>query len=151
MHDFLGRKVVQTLTVLTVSFFLVSAVWSLPESESEMLLRLESWTFQVQPVNYLLGFTVELTNDYEPSIEKIDAFLYLVDKSGNYLEKAYINPFIKIEAGESRKNSWTYIMNPFSPMLRMRPADIGARLVVRGLKFSTGEEMGFTTGSGVIY
>jgi hypothetical protein len=151
MYGFLKKRVAQTVFILTVSFFSVSVVWSASESQSEILLTLESWAFQVQSVNYLVGFTINLTNGYERSIEKIDAFLYFVDQSGNHVEKAYINPYIKLQPGESRQNSWTYIMNPFSPMLKMRPSDVRARLVVRGLKFSTGEELAFTIGNGVIY
>jgi hypothetical protein len=112
---------------------------------------MEGWEFEVQPRNYLVRFTIKLANGYERPIERIDAFLYFVDTTGSHLAKVYIYPHIKIQPGESREGTWTYIMNPFSPMLKTKPDDIRARLMVRGLKFSAGEGMAFETESGVIY
>ncbi len=115
------------------------------------MLTLRRWSFQVQPGNYLVRFTIKLSNDYERPIERIDAFLSFEDELTNSLGKVYIHPYFKIPPGKSRQNSWTYIMNPFSPMLQKEPAEIRAELVVREITFSTGERMAFTIGGEVIY
>ena len=147
MYGCLRTRLLQIIIVSTVSFFTVS----LACSESELLLTMERWEFEVQSTNYLVRFTIKVANGYERPIERIDAFLYFVDTSGSQLAKVYVDPHIKIQPGESQEGTWIYMMNPFSPMLKMKPDDIRATLVVRGLHFSTGEGMAFTTGSGVIH
>jgi hypothetical protein len=137
----------QSVIVLMVFLFTVSSVWSVPE----LLLTLERWKFEVQPGNYLVRFTIQLSNTYEWPIERIDAFLYFKDELGKDLEKVYINPHFIIPPGKSDEYTWTYIMNPFSPILDMKPADIRVKLAVRGITFSTGEVLAFTIGSGVVY
>jgi hypothetical protein len=147
MSDFLTTRIMQSLIVPPLVFVTVSIGWS----ASELLLNLERWRFQVQPGNYSVIFTIKLSNDYDRPIQRIDAFLYFEDALGNRLEKVYIKPHIKIPPRGSREYTWTYIMNPFAPMLKMNPGDIRASLDVRGITFSTGERMPFTIGSGVIY
>ena len=80
----------QSIIVLIVFLFTVSTVWSLPE----LLLTLERWKFHVQSGNYLVRFTVQLSNGYELPIKRIDAFLYFKDELGKDLEKVYINPLL---------------------------------------------------------
>jgi hypothetical protein len=147
MYKFLKMPMVQGAIVLIAFLFTVSTVWSV----SELMLTLERWKFQVQPGNYLVRFTIQLSNGYERPIERIDAFLSFKDELGNDLEKVYINPYVMIPPGKSLKNTWTYIMNPFSPLLNMKPADIRVKLAVRAITFSTGERMAFTIGSDVVY
>ena len=140
-------RLVQSLMVLTLCFFTVSTASSMPE----LMIALERWNFQVQPGNYLVRFTIKLSNGYERPIERIDAFLTFKDGLTNRLGEVYINPYFKIPPGKSRENTWTYIMNPFSALLKMKPDEIRVKLVVRGITFSTGEKMAFTMGSDVIY
>lgn len=147
MYKILKMRMVQSLIVLTLFLVGVGTVWS----EPELLLTLEGWKFKVQPGNYLVRFTVELSNDYERPIKGIDAFLYFEDELGIDLEKVYVNPSFKIPPGKSEENTWTYVMNPFSPMLTMKPDNIRVRLVVREITFSSGERVPFTIASGVIY
>ncbi len=147
MNTFLKMTIALSLIVSTLFFHTVCIGWS----ESEPLLTLERWTFQVKPGNYSVRFTIRLSNDYERPIQKIDAFLYFEDAVGNALQKVYIRPYIKIPPRGSQEHTWTTIMNPFSPMLRMKPEDIRAKLVVRELNFSAREGMAFSTGSVVIY
>ncbi|UCF02376.1 MAG: hypothetical protein JSV14_01565 [Deltaproteobacteria bacterium] len=147
MYKFIKMRMVQSTIVLIVFLFTVSTGWS----SSELLLTLQRWKFQVQPRNYLVRFTIQLSSGYERPIERIDAFLSFKDKFGNDLEKVYINQYVTIQPGKYLEKTWTYIINPFSPMMNMKPADIRVKLAVRGITFSTGERMAFTIGSGVIY
>ena len=140
-------RLVQSLIVITLSFFIVNTASSMPE----LMIALERWNFQVQPGNYLVRFTIKLSNGYEHPIERIDAFLTFKDGLTKRLGEVYINPYFKIPPGKSQENTWTYIMNPFSALLKMKPDEIRVKLVVRGITFSTGEKMAFTMGSDVIY
>jgi hypothetical protein len=107
--------------------------------------------FETTSRNYLIDFTLELYNNYDQSIENIDAFIIFEDKKGNILNKVYIKPHIKILPNSSSKATWTYIMNPFCRMLKMKEGDIQAKLLVREITFSTGQGASLMAEKNVVY
>jgi hypothetical protein len=108
-------------------------------------------TFEPKSRNYLIDFTLELYNNYDQSIESIDAFIIFEDKEGDILNKVYVKPNIKILPNSSFKATWTYIMNPFCRMLQMKESDIQAKLLVREITFSTGQGVSLMAEKNVVY
>jgi hypothetical protein len=108
-------------------------------------------TFEAKSINYLIDFTLELYNNSDQLIESIDAFIIFEDKKGNILNKVYVKPNFKISPNNSCKKTWTYIMNPFCRMLKMKEGDIQARLLVREITFLTGEGMPLVAEKNVVY
>jgi hypothetical protein len=112
---------------------------------------LKNVTFKSTSSSYLIEFTLALYNNYDQSIESIDAFIIFEDKEGNILNKVYIKPNIKILPNSSFQATWTYIMNPFCRMLKMKESDIQAKLLVREITFSTGQGMSLMAEKNVVY
>jgi hypothetical protein len=112
---------------------------------------LKNVTFESTSRNYLIEFTLALYNSYDQPIESIDVFIIFEDKKENILNKVYVKPNFKILPKNSSKETWTYIMNPFCRMLKMKEGDIQAKLLVRGITFSTGQGMSLMADKNVVY
>ena len=147
MYNIIDKTKIITITTLILFIYTSSLCWSF----SENALILKHITFEVKSPNYLIDFTLELYNNSDQSIESIDAFIIFEDKKGNILNKVYIKPSFKISPNNSSKKTWTYIMNPFCRMLKMKEGDIQAKLLVRGITFSTGQGMSLMAEKNVVY
>jgi hypothetical protein len=139
-------KIITIITLILLTYS-GSLCWSF----SEDALILKHVTFESTSQNYLIDFTLELYNNSDQSIESIDAFIIFQDKKGNILNKVYVKPNFKISPNNSCKKTWTYIMNPFCRMLKMKEGDIQARLLVREITFLTGEGMPLVAEKNVVY
>ncbi len=147
MYNIINKIKIISLTILILLIYTNSLCWSF----SENALILKHVTFEAKSHNYLIDFTLELYNNYDQSIESIDAFIIFEDKKGNILNKVYVKPNFKISPNNSSKETWTYIMNPFCRMLKMKEGDIQAKLLVREITFSTGQRMSLLAEKNVIY
>lgn len=147
MYNIINKIKIISLTILILLIYTNSLCWSF----SENALILKHVTFEAKSRNYLIDFTLELYNNYDQSIESIDAFIIFEDKKGNILNKVYVKPNFKISPNNSSKETWTYIMNPFCRMLKMKEGDIQAKLLVRGITFSTGQGMSLMAEKNVVY
>ena len=147
MYNIINKIKIISLTILLFFIYTNSLCWSF----SENALILKYVTFETTSRNYLIAFTLELYNNYDQSIESIDAFIIFEDKKGNILNKVYVKPNFKISPHNSSKETWTYIMNPFCPMLKMKEGDIQAKLLVREITFSTGQGMSLMAEKKVVY
>ena len=147
MYNIIDKTKIITITTLILFIYTSSLCWSF----SENALILKHITFEVKSPNYLIDFTLELYNNSEQSIESIDAFIIFEDKKGNILNKVYIKPSFKISPNNSSKKTWTYIMNPFCRMLKMKEGDIQTKLLVREIIFSTGQGMSLMAEKNVVY
>ena len=147
MYNIINKIKIISLTILILFIYTNSLCWSF----SENALILKHVTFEAKSRNYLIDFTLELYNNYDQSIESIDAFIIFEDKKGNILNKVYVKPNFKISPNNSSKETWTYIMNPFCRMLKMEEGDIQAKLLVRGITFSTGQGMSLMAEKKVVY
>ena len=147
MYNIINKIKIISLTILILLIYTNSLCWSF----SENALILKHVTFEITSRNYLIDFTLELYNNYDQSIESIDAFLIFEDKKGNILNKVYVKPNFKISPNNSSKETWTYIMNPFCRMLQMKEGDIQAKLLVREITFSTGQGMSLMAEKNVVY
>jgi len=139
-----------TVNVIAILIF-VLCNHSICRSASETGVIMNDIKFTVQPNDYLVKFTAEIYNGYELSIENINAIIVFEDKSGNLLAKVYIKPSFQISPHQSSEETWTYLMNPFCPILKMKKEDIEARLLVREITFSTGEKVSFNSKRRVVY
>ena len=139
-------KIITIITLILLTYS-GSLCWSF----SEDALILKHVTFESTSKNYLIDFTLELYNNSDQSIESIDAFIIFEDKKGNILNKVYVKPNFKISPNNSCKKTWTYIMNPFCRMLKMKEGDIQAKLLVREITFLTGEGMSLVAKKNVVY
>ena len=147
MYKIINKIKIISLTILILLIYMNSLCWSF----SENALILKHVTFEAKSRNYLIDFTLELYNNYDQSIESIDAFIIFEDKKGNILNKVYVKPNFKISPNNSSKETWTYIMNPFCRMLKMKEGDIQAKLLVREITFSTGQGMSLMAEKKVVY
>ena len=147
MYNIINKITILSLTILILLIYTNSLCWSF----SENALILKHVTFEAKSHNYLIDFTLELYNNYDQSIESIDAFIIFEDKKGNILNKVYVKPNFKISPNNSSKETWTYIMNPFCRMLKMKEGDIQAKLLVREITFSTGQGMSLMAEKKVVY
>ena len=147
MYNIINKIKIISLTILILFIYTNSLCWSF----SENALILKHVTFEATSRSYLIDFTLELYNNYDQSIESIDAFIIFEDKKGNILNKVYVKPNFKISPNNSSKETWTYIMNPFCRMLKMKEGDIQAKLLVRGITFSTGQRMSLMAEKNVVY
>ena len=147
MYNIINNIKVTSLTILILFIYTNSLCWSF----SENALILKNVTFESTSRNYLIEFTLALYNSYDQSIESIDAFIIFEDKEGNILNKVYVKPNFKISPNNSSKETWTYIMNPFCRMLKMKEGDIQAKLLVREITFLTGEGMSLVAEKNVVY
>ena len=120
-------------------------------SASETGVIMKDIRFTVGKNDYLVKFTAEIYNGYELPIENINATVIFEDKKGNLLAKVYIKPNFQISPNDSSEETWTYLMNPFCPMLKMKKEDIEARLLVREITFSTGEKVSFNSMRRIVY
>jgi len=147
MYNIINKIKIISLTILILFIYTNSLCWSF----SENALILKHVTFEPKSRNYLIDFTLELYNNYDQSIESIDVFIIFEDKKGNILNKVYVRPNFKISPKNSSKETWTYIMNPFCRMLKMKEGDIQAKLLVREITFSTGQGMSLMAEKNVVY
>ena len=147
MYNIINKIKITSLTILILFIYTNSLCWSF----SENALILKHVTFEAKSRNYLIDFTLELYNNYDQSIESIDAFIIFEDKKGNILNKVYVKPNFKISPNNSSKETWTYIMNPFCRMLKMKEGDIQTKLLVREITFSTGQGMSLMAEKNVVY
>lgn len=147
MYNIINKIKIISLTILILFIYTNSLCWSF----SENTLILKHVTFETTSRNYLIDFTLELYNNYDQSIESIDAFIIFEDKKGNILNKVYVKPNFKISPNNSSKETWTYIMNPFCRMLKMKEGDIQAKLLVREITFSAGQRMSLMAEKNVVY
>ncbi len=147
MYNIINKIKIISLTILILLIYTNSLCWSF----SDNALILKHVTFETTSRNYLIDFTLELYNNYDQSIESIDAFIIFEDKKGNILNKVYVKPNFKISPNNSSKETWTYIMNPFCRMLKMKEGDIQAKLLVREITFSTGQGMSLMAEKNVVY
>ena len=141
----------KTKIITIITLILLTYSSSLCWSFSDNALILKHVTFEAKSTNYLIDFTLELYNNSDQSIESIDAFIIFADKKGNVLNKVYVKPSFKISPNNSSKKTWTYIMNPFCRMLKMKESDIQAKLLVREIIFSTGQGMPLMAEKNVVY
>ena len=139
-----------TLNVIAILIF-VLCNHSVCRSASETDLIMKDIRFTVEENDYLVKFTAEIYNGCELPIEHINATVIFEDKKGNLLAKVHIKPNFQISPNESSEETWTYLMNPFCPMLKMKKEDIEARLLVREITFSTGEKVSFNSKRRVVY
>ena len=147
MYNIINKIKIISLTILILLIYTNSLCWSF----SENTLILKHVTFETTSRNYLIDFTLELYNNYDQSIESIDAFIIFEDKKGNILNKVYVKPNFKISPNNSSKETWTYIMNPFCRMLKMKEGDIQAKLLVREITFSAGQRMSLMAEKKFVY
>jgi hypothetical protein len=147
MYKVVDKIKIIFLTILIVLNYANSLCWSF--SENSLILKKVTFTSTIP--NYLIDFTLELYNSYDQPIERIDAFIIFKDKEENILNKVYIKPNILILPNSSSKVTWTYIMNPFCRMLKMKESDIQAKLLVREITFSTGQGMSLMAEKNVVY
>ena len=147
MYHIINKIKIISLTILILLIYMNSLCWSF----SENTLILKHVTFEAKSRNYLIDFTLELYNNYDQSIKSIDAFIIFEDNKGNILNKVYVKPNFKISPHNSSKETWTYIMNPFCRMLKMKEGDIQAKLLVREITFSTGQGMSLMAEKNVVY
>ena len=147
MYNIINKIKIISLTILILLIYTNSLCWSF----SENALILKHVTFATTSRDYLFDFTLELYNNYDQSIESIDVFIIFEDKKGNILNKVYVRPNFKISPKNSSKETWTYIMNPFCRMLKMKEGDIQAKLLVREITFSTGQRMSLMAEKNVVY
>ena len=147
MYNIINKIKIISLTIMILLIYTNSLCWSF----SENTLILKHVTFETTSRNYLIAFTLELYNNYDQSIESIDAFIIFEDKKGNILNKVYVKPNFKISPNNSSKETWTYIMNPFCRMLKMKEGDIQAKLLVREITFSTGQGISLMAEKNVVY
>ena len=138
---------ITTIITLILLTYNSSLCWSF----SENALILKHVTFEAKSTNYLIDFTLELYNNSDQLIESIDAFIIFEDKKGNILNKVYVKPNFKISPDNSSKKTWTYIMNPFCRMLKMKEGDIQAKLLVREITFSSGQGVSLMAEKNVVY
>jgi len=147
MSNILDKTKYIFISILILFIYTNSLCWSFPENA----LILKHVTFKTKSSNYLIDVTLELYNNSDQLIESIDAFIIFEDKKGNFLNKVYIKPNFKISPNNSSKKTWTYIMNPFCRMLKMKGGDIQAKLLVREITFSTGQGMSLMAEKNVVY
>ncbi len=147
MYNFVTSAIITVLAILII----VVCNHTICYSTSETGITMEDIRFTVEKNDYLVKFTAEIYNAYELPIEHINAIIIFEDKMGNVLAKVYIKPNFEISPNESSEETWTYRMNPFCPMLKMKKEDIEARLLVREITFSTGEKVSFNSKRKVVY
>jgi len=147
MSNILDKTKYIFISILILFIYANSLCWSFPENA----LILKHITFEAKSSNYLVDFTLELYNNSDQLIESIDAFIIFEDKKGNILNKVYVKPNFTISPNNSSKKTWTYIMNPFCRMLKLKEGDIQAKLLVREIIFSTGRGVSLMAEKDVVY
>ena len=147
--NFITSVILNVIAILILILCNQSLCWSASETGVSVIMK--DISFTVEPNDYMVKFTAEIYNGYDFRIENINATVIFEDKKGNLLAKVYIKPNFQISPNDSSEETWTYLMNPFCPMLKMKKEDIEARLLVREITFSTGEKVSFNSKRRVVY